>query len=329
MSAGVQRRLHIILTAAAFAGCLFFSVPAALILLGFSAALFIISEYSMKKRREKALSLSDNIDRILRGAESIRFDEYQEGELSVLSAEVHKMTVRLREQNSALLNEKIILKESLEDISHQLRTPLTSIMLILGMMRTPELSREKRMEHIRELYELLERMNWLIETMLSLSRIEAKAVQFRMEKVSCRELIRMASEPVAVSMELKGVDFLADFSGEPEFVGDLRFTAEAITNLLKNSTEHTPSGGRITVGAQTNGLYTAITITDTGEGIPEKELPHIFQRFYRSSEYTKNGFGIGLAFAQKVISEQGGSLRAENVTPHGARFEIRFYKTTV
>lgn len=329
MSMPAQRWLHVILTAAAFIGCLFFSIPAALILLGLSAVLFIVTEISMKKRRDKALELSDGIGRILRGAESIRFDDYNEGELSVLAAEIHKMTVRLREQNSALTDEKVILKESLEDISHQLRTPLTSIMLILGMMRKPDMSREQYMEHIRELYDLLEQMKWLIETMLGLSRIEADAVKFAREPISCRELIRLAAEPVSVSMELKGISFQVEISGEPEFTGDLHFTAEALTNLLKNSAEHTPEGGSIVVRAEENGLYTGITIQDSGGGIPEKELPHIFERFYRSSEYTKSGFGIGLAFAQKVIAGQEGSLRAENIAPHGARFDIRFYKTTI
>ena len=275
------------------------------------------------------MKLCDDIDRILRSDDSISFDEYKEGELSVLSAEIHKMTIRLREQNAAFLTEKQFAKEALEDISHQLRTPLTSVMMILGLMNDPELTEQERMEYLRDLYELLARMKWLIETMLSLSRIEAEAVKFAKGTVSCRELIERSVETVSVTAELKGVELRMMIDGEPEFIGDIHYTSEAMVNLLKNAIEHTPSGGTVTVTAKGSNISTELTITDTGEGIPEMELPHIFERFYRSSEYTKNGFGIGLAFAKRVISAQDGSLRASNVIPHGADFTIHFYQTTV
>ena len=275
------------------------------------------------------MKLCDDIDRILRSDDTISFDEFKEGELSVLSAEIHKMTIRLREQNAALLTEKRFAKEALEDISHQLRTPLTSVMMILGLMNDSGLTEQERMEYLRDLYELLARMKWLIETMLSLSRIEADAVKFAKNTVSCRELIAQSIEIVSVTAELKNVEIRTEINGEPEFIGDLHYTSEAIVNLLKNAIEHTPQGGTVTVTANGSNSSSNITIADTGEGIPEKELPHIFERFYRSSEYTKNGFGIGLAFAKKVISAQDGSLKAANHKPHGAMFDIHFYKTTI
>ena len=256
-------------------------------------------------------------------------DEYKEGELSVLSAEIHKMTIRLREQNAELKNEKQFAKEALEDISHQLRTPLTSVMMILGLMRSSDLTDTERVEYLRDLYELLARMKWLIETMLSLSRIEADAVKFAKNTVSCRELIEKSVEMVSVMAELKGVEIRTKINEDPEFIGDMHYTSEAVVNLLKNAIEHTPQGGTVTVTANGSNISSNITIADTGEGIPEKELPHIFERFYRSSEYTKNGFGIGLAFAKKVISAQDGSLKASNRKPHGAVFDIHFYKTTI
>lgn len=275
------------------------------------------------------MNLCDDIDRILRSDDIISFDEYKEGELSVLSAEIHKMTIRLREQNAELKKEKQFAKEALEDISHQLRTPLTSVMMILGLMNDSKLTEKERMEYLRDLYELLARMKWLIETMLSLSRIEADAVKFAKETVSCRELIRRSVETVSVTAELKGVEIRTDIDGEPEFIGDLHYTSEAVVNLLKNAIEHTPEGGTATIAAKGSNIVTEITITDTGNGIPEAELPHIFERFYRSSEYTKNGFGIGLAFAKKVITAQDGSLRASNVKPNGAEFKIHFYHTAI
>ncbi|MBR6376981.1 MAG: HAMP domain-containing histidine kinase [Oscillospiraceae bacterium] len=327
MNDKARRLFHWLLTGAAAGICAIFSLPCAAVLILFSGLLFGLYEAQLYRRRQTAKQLCDEIDRILRGEDRIDFDEYREGELSVLAAEIHKMTVRLREQNAALRKEKQFAKEALEDISHQLRTPLTSVMMILGLMGSPGQSEAERMEYLRELYELLSRMKWLIETMLGLSRIEADAVRFAREPVSCRALINRAVETVSVTAELKGVEIQSDLNGEPGFVGDLRYTAEALVNLLKNAIEHTPPGGTVTVSAKGTVGSTVITIADTGEGIPEAELPYIFERFRRASEYTKNGFGIGLAFAKKVVSAQDGSLKAANRSPNGAVFTIRFYHT--
>ena len=328
MSDKARRLFHWLLTGAAAALCAVFNLSCAVVLVLFSGVLFGAYEAALAQRRQTAKRLCDDIDLILRGEDRIDFDEYREGELSVLAAEIHKMTVRLREQNAALRKEKQFAKEAMEDISHQLRTPLTSVMMILGLMGGPDLAETERMEYLRELYELLSRMKWLIETMLGLSRIEADAVRFAREPVSCRVLIDRAVETVSVTAELKGVEIQSNLKGEPCFVGDLRYTAEALVNLLKNAVEHTAPGGTVTVSAKETAGSIAITIADTGDGIPEAELPYIFERFRRASEYTKNGFGIGLAFAQKVISAQDGSLRAANRSPNGAVFTIRFYTKT-
>ena len=324
-----RRLIHFLLTAAAAAICALFSLPCACVIAVFSAGILVLYEIIFARRRKTVLRLCDDIDRILHSSEQIAFNEYQESELSVLSAEIHKMTIRLREQNAALLHEKQFAKEALEDISHQIRTPLTSVMMILGLMRAPELTYQSRMEYLSDLYALLERMKWLIETMLSLSRIEADAAKFEHEPVSCRELLKRSADTVSVTAELKGVQIITEIEGEPCFRGDMHYTSEAIVNLLKNAIEHTPSGGTVTLTSKASNIATEITIADTGEGIPEAELPHIFERFHRASEYTKNGFGIGLAFARKVISAQDGKLRASNREPHGAVFEIRFYQNVV
>ena len=329
MSSRKRRLIHLLLTAAGAAVCACFGIPCAVTAVILSAAFLAFYEWILRQRRDQVMELCDSIDRILRHDDVISFDEYNDGELSVLSAEIHKMTIRLREQNAELKAEKQFAKEALEDISHQLRTPLTSVMMILGLLHSSELTQQEREEYLRDLYELLARMKWLIETMLSLSRIEADAVRFAKEPVSCRELIGQSVETVSVTAELKGVELRTEIDGDPSWIGDLHYTSEAVVNLLKNAIEHTPEGGTVTIAAKGTSLAAEITISDTGEGIPEEELPHIFERFYRSSEYTKNGFGIGLAFARKVISAQGGSLKAANHKPHGAVFVIRFHKTIV
>lgn len=312
--------------AAGFAVCIFFSIPAALILLAVSAAVIFIQLYSLSKRQKKLSGLCDEVDKILHGADTADFDEYREGELSILSAEIQKMTVRLREQNSALYKDKQFMKEALEDMSHQLRTPLTTMLLVLGMLREPDITVQQRAEHTRELHKLLSRMQWMIETMLSLSRLEAGSVDFKSEEIGVKELIFSALEPLSIAIELKNITLHTEIEGSPVFRGDMQYCTEAVVNILKNCMEHTPDGGTITISAAENGLYTGITVTDSGNGIPEHELPRIFERFYRGSEFNKNGYGIGLAFARKIIAMQNGSLQVRNAPPHGAEFEIRMYQ---
>lgn len=309
-----------------FAVCLLFSVPSALVLLFVSAVIMLIQFGSLSKRSEKISKLCGDIDDILHGADKADLSEYREGELSILSDEIRKMTVRLREQNSALYKDKQFMKEALEDMSHQLRTPLTAMLLVLGMLREPGLSVQQRTGHIRELYRLLSRMQWMLETMLSLSRLEAGAVEFRTEEIPVRELINDALEPLSISVELKNITVLTEIEGSPVFRGDRQYCTEAVVNILKNCMEHTPEGGTIKIFAAENGIYTGITVIDSGSGIPEQELPHVFERFYRGSEFNKNGYGIGLAFARKIIALQNGSLQVRNAPPLGAEFEIRMFR---
>lgn len=301
--------------------CAIFSIKAAIVMLATVIIMLIIGCISEKKRGETILHLCDEIDKILHGAEAVNFDDFKEGELSILSSEIHKMTIRLREQNSALKGEKAAMKIALEDMSHQLRTPLTSVMLLLEMLRDPQLTQTERVKHIREMTSLLSQMKWILETLLNISRMEAGAVTFLKQDITAAQLIRDAAEPIAISLELKGITLKTEIEGEPHFTADLRYCTEALTNILKNCMEHTPEGGIITVRAYVNPLYTGITVTDTGSGFPEEMLPHIFERFCHDNQ--KNGFGIGLAFARSVVVSQNGSLQARNSPNGGAEFLIR------
>lgn len=321
--------IHISVTLIGAGACLLFSPAAAAILLAVSVIILIADIIVSKRRIDDISRICDDIDRILRGSDEIVFDDYTEGAMSILTSEIQKMTVRLREQNADLHRRNIFLKEALEDISHQLRTPLTSMMLILGMLREPDLDRVRRSEYIQELFGLISRMQWLIGTMLSLSRLDAGAVTFRSEQINVRELIRTSLEPFSISLELKNIKLTTECPGDIALIGDIDYLSEAIGNIVKNCIEHTPENGEISVTAEDNAIYTGITVTDSGEGIAPEELPHIFERFYRSTEFAKKGYGIGLAFAQRVIAEQNGSLQIRSAVPHGAQFEIKVYKTTV
>ena len=139
-------------------------------------------------------------------------------------------------------------------------------------------------------------------------------------------MIRSALEPIAVAIELKGIEVRTEISGEPAFCGDAQYCAEAIGNLLKNCMEHTPPGGTIRIASEQNTLYAGIVITDSGSGIAQEDLPHLFDRFFRGSEFAKNGYGIGLAFAKRVITGMNGSIQVRNARPQGALFDLRFYR---
>lgn len=309
--------------------CAYFSWYCAAIIAGLLSIAYILIIAEYHHERHLLSEISDDIDRVLLGQEQLNISDSIEGDLGILIAEIHKMTIQLREQNKQLQHSHSFMKESLEDISHQLRTPLTSMMLLVNFLSSRSLSDSKRLEYVQELALLNNRMQWLIETLLKISRLDADVVQFQKQKVVCKDLMQAAIQPLSVSAELKNVTISSKLDDTITFIGDFERNVEAISNILKNCLEHTPENGTITVSAEQNTLYTQILICDTGNGISEKDLPHIFERFYRSSDFAKSGYGIGLAFAHQIIAKQNGSLSVKNHVPHGAEFCIRFYSTTV
>lgn len=284
----------------------------------------LVSTY---KRYKKIEALSSDIDYILHGDETISFDEYSEGELGILQSEIKKMIVRLREQQQMLLSEKKYLADSLADISHQIKTPLTSINLLVSFLRDTNLSEEKRIKYVRELNGLLSRVEWLIMVLLKISKLDACTVQFKQETIQMEQLIQKSVEPLLVPIELKGQTLSINATGE--FYGDVSWTVEAISNILKNCMEHTGAGGNLEIYATENPVYTEIVIRDNGDGIDKEELPHIFERFYKGKNADGTSFGIGLALSRMIITSQNGTIKAENNMSAGAKFTIHFYKRTV
>ncbi|MCM1506207.1 MAG: HAMP domain-containing histidine kinase [Ruminococcus flavefaciens] len=296
-----------------------------LITLAVCALLIIIYVVSVKKRYKLFSELALDIDRILHSDNDIMLEKYDEGELAILQNELYKMVSRLRQQQQTLQNDKIYLSDSIADISHQLRTPLTSINLLLSMLSEPDLTERKKAEIIHKLYEMLSRTDWLITTLLKISRLDTGTVEFRRESIPLAELIKKSCSPLNIPIEIREQKLIINADGD--FSGDISWTCEAIGNIVKNCMEHTNSGGTITINAIGNPLYTEIVISDTGDGIAEKDLPHIFERFYKGDDSDENSFGIGLALARMIITKQNGTIKAEN--KKGAVFTIRFYKVTV
>lgn len=280
-------------------------------------------------RYNQLAELSLEIDRILH--DSTRFDlsRFAEGELSILSSEVYKMTVRLREQADALQKDKTYLADSLADISHQLRTPLTSINLIVNFLSEEELSDERRQQLTKELYRLLSRIDWLITTLLKISKLDAGSVQMASEPVLVQELVQKAADLIAIPMELRNQKLLVRGDEGASYLGDMTWSVEAVGNILKNCMEHTPEGGTITVAIRDNTLFTEIIIRDNGNGFAKEDIPHLFERFYKGKNAGENSFGIGLALSRIIVQAQDGTIRAANGRNGGAEFILRFYKTTI
>ena len=289
-----------------------------------SIAIHLSTEYYRYKKLQK---LSSDLDRLLISGTPLPIREYSEGELSILANQIQKMTLRLTESAEAIKSDKVYLADSLADISHQLRTPLTSMTLTTSMLREPNLSDERRMELTGELRRLLTRTDWLVETLLKLSKLDAGTVKLTQQKISVRKLIDRAAAPIAIPMDLRNQRLIVHCK-EEAFTGDPIWTAEAIGNILKNCMEHTPEGGTITITAQDTALYTQIEVQDTGAGFDAKDIPHLFERFYKGTNASENSYGIGLALARTVITAQNGTVQAMNGEV-GAKFVIKFYKQVI
>lgn len=307
----------------------FFFAPAAggfVLLLG----VVLIAAYLVfsKKRYSRIAELSDSLNRILLGQESMLIDEFHEGELSILYSEIHKMTVRLREQADMLLNDKKGLTMAIEDIFHQLRTPMTAMNLNVSLLADEDLSYEKRIRIMHDLKRQTAKMSWLVDSLLKMSKIDSGMAVFQKQTVSVREMLNKAAEPFLVQMELKDIRFRTEVGGE-SFSGDLLWSVEAFSNLLKNAVEHTPGGGMICVKVEETALYTEIGIRDTGEGFAGEDLPHLFERFYKGANATKESIGIGLALSRAIVTAQNGTITARNAQDGGAEFIVKFYKSVI
>ena len=288
------------------------------------AGIHLGTEFYRYRRLQK---LSQDLDNLLIGGKTLPIREYDEGELSILANQIQKLTLRLTESAEAVKAEKAFLADSLADISHQLRTPLTAMNITVSMLRGENLSDEKRMELTGELRNLVAKVDWLVETLLKLSKLDAGTVRLAQDRVSVRELISRSAAPVAIAMDLRNQSLVVHCADE-HFTGDLIWCAEALGNILKTCMEHTPEGGSITVTAQETALYTQIEVEDTGPGFNPKDIPHLFERFYKGSNASQNSYGIGLALARTVITSQHGTVQAMNGGT-GAKFVIKFYKRVI
>lgn len=282
-----------------------------------------------RRRYREMRSLSDQIDEILHGAERLELSHFREGDLEILRDEIQKMTVRLQEQAQQLEREKTSLADALTDISHQIRTPLTTLYLLLERLKSNQEDSSQKRVRIREAEQMLDKIGWLVTALLKMSKLDAGAVTLKPQTISLEPFLREAIRPFEVSMEVHGKTYEIRGAGEASFTGDYEWTLEAVQNVLKNGMEYTPDGGRLAIACQENPLFTEITVTDSGRGIDEEDLPHLFERFYRGKNAGDHSFGVGLALSRMILSRENAVIRAQNAKGGGGQFQIRFYKTAV
>lgn len=278
-----------------------------------------------KKRYQSIAQLSEQIDMVLHGAERLYISETDEGELSILQSEIVKMTLRIREQNEALKNEKKHLADSLADISHQLRTPLTSVNIILSLLEKNTDKKEQK-TLLREVGELFGQMDFLLASLLKLSRLDAGIVVFKKEQIDISNLVSVSLRPFLISMELHNIQIQTDIPEGIEISGDFKWLSEAFQNMIKNSMESVGDNGKIKIACEDNPLFTQITFHDDGAGFEKEDIPHLFERFYRGKDADATGYGIGLALCRTIIMRQGGTVTAKNHPQGGAIFYVRFLK---
>lgn len=304
----------------------FFIHPAAgSLILVFAAALGILFFLFTGVRYRKIAELSEQVDLVLHYGERMEISREEEGELSVLRSEITKMTLRIREQNDALRREKKHLADSLADIAHQLRTPLTSLSLILSLLENEEGQVERR-RLLREGEDIFSQVDWLLTSLLKLSRLDADIVDFKTDDIQVWKLLESAVHPLLIPMELHDITLVRNVPADIRIFGDDGWLSEAIRNILKNCMESAGDGGRIEICCRDTLLYTEVTIHDSGVGFEPEELHHIFDRFYRGKKENASGYGIGLALSKTIIVRQGGTLTAKNHPKGGAFFTVRFPK---
>lgn len=300
----------------------------------------------LTNRRYRALAkMAANLDRVLAGERDIRLRDMSEGELAILSSEIDKVIARLNLTVDELQEEKLALSDALADISHQLKTPLTSIAISTELIRDRLGARgdsEDLVERLRLIQTLQARVEDLVAALLKLARIDAGVIRLVRANVDAAELVRKSFEPLAIAFDIADVHFDMDVQDGASYEGDLTWSVEALENILKNCMEHTQPGGGVSVRVTEDVLACRIRVEDTGSGIAEADLPHIFERFYRgsadsnaaSSEVNPAGVGIGLALSKSLVTAQGGTISAENIRDEdgnviGAAFNLAFFKAVV
>lgn len=275
-------------------------------------------------RRKRIDDLAEYLYDINEGIYRMQTDK-KEDEFSILEDELYKTVMMLRESREKEREEKEKLCNNLADISHQLKTPLTSMSLMIELLESSPIEGDEAL-YIESISAQINRLNYLVSSLLILSKIDADAMTLEYQPINVYELVCAAIEPLHLMIEKKNQQLFIKDNSDVFFTGDFHWTNEAILNIVKNCSEHTPDGGEISIDYKQNPICTQITIEDNGKGFDKKDIPHLFTRFYKGVNSSKDSVGIGLALANSIIKKQNGEIIAVNKETGGAKFIIKFYR---
>lgn len=307
--------------------CLFFCTPAAVICFLLGTVLTAVFAVFTRQRYKKIEELNDYLSVVCSGNYELDVDDNAEGELSILKNNLYKVMILLRTASEEAKKDKIYLADSLADISHQLKTPLTSMIIMTEVLEN-ETDCNKRADFIKIIEEQLSKMKWLITTLLKLSKLDADTADFNMKMLNCEDIIEKSLKPFALQADIRTISIKKNI--EPfEFKGDENWSVEALENIIKNCIEHTDDGGVLKITSKTNSIFNEIQISDNGCGIAHEDMPHIFERFYHGKNSSSESVGIGLALAKAVLSKENADIEAKSREGEGSTFTIRFYKFVV
>ena len=289
--------------------------------------LIIIFYFYLRYRQKKINELTNYVEEIANKNYSLAIEENSEDELNSLKNELYKITVMLKEQAEQSKEQKEALSTAVSDISHQLKTPLTSILILLdNLSESDNMDKTTREKFLSEIARQIEGMNWLVVSLLKLSKLDAGAIEFENQEINVKELIRNIISNLEIMSELKNVSFEITSNKECYFKGDYNWNKEAIQNIIKNAIEHTKENSKIIISIEENNVYTQISIQDQGEGINSKDIGHIFERFYKAQNASEKRNGIRLSLAKSIIEEQNGYIEVESKKGKGTTFKIKYIK---
>lgn len=297
------------------------------ILVGLGVLLLIVFGVYTNKRKRKIDELDRYIQDVSNKMYEIGIDKESEDELNRLKDSLYKITVMLKEDSESKRKQNEAILELVSDISHQLKTPITSIQILLdNILENENMDSDTRRKFTLEILRQVKGMNFLIFSLLKLSKLDACVVEFDNEEISVNKLVADILANLDVLIELKHLDVHVDVSENVRFDGDYNWNKEAVLNIVKNAVEYTPDGKNIFIGAEENDLYTKIVIRDEGKGIDKKDLPHIFERFYKRDNSAEDSFGIGLALSKSIVEKQNGFVSVDSEVGKGTTFTIKYFK---
>ena len=293
----------------------------------FSVLYMAIIFIYLKQRDKKINQITQYINEIKNRKYDLDINENSEDELSNLKNELYKITIMLKEESEISRQDKEKIKMSVEDISHQLKTPLTSIVIMLDNLKdNPNMDEDTKQRFIFEISKQVDWINWLVISILKLSRLEADVVKFSNNKINVKKFIDEIIGNLEIPIEIKNQKISIEGDEDASFIGDYKWQQEAITNIIKNAIEHNKENGKITIKYEENVLFTKITIIDEGQGIAKEDLKHIFERFYKAQNSSDNSVGIGLSLAKNIIEKNNGMINCKSEIGNGTEFIVKYMK---